>query len=86
MKNKTDENITNITTWGDPKTWVESQYGNITYEQWCEKEIARIHENGGQAEMVRLNGQVCVARPKSEQRTNMKKTNTEVKTDNTKVL
>jgi hypothetical protein len=53
----------NITTWGEPKDMLQSQYGNTTYREWCEKEVVRMRANGGQAIVVEMDGIVAVARP-----------------------
>jgi len=42
---------------------LQSQYGNTTYREWCEKEVVRMRANGGQAVVVEMNGMVAVARP-----------------------
>jgi hypothetical protein len=53
----------NLTTWGEPKSTLQSQYGNTTYREWCEKEVVRMRANGGQAVVVEMDGMVAVARP-----------------------
>jgi len=53
----------NITTRGEPKSMLQSQYGNVTYREWCEKEVVRMRANGGQAIVVEMDGMVAVARP-----------------------
>lgn len=34
-----------ITAWKLPDGTMNTEYGNITYKQWCEKEIKRIGGN-----------------------------------------
>jgi len=53
----------NITVWGDPKSMLQSQYGNVTYREWCLCEVVRMCANGGQAVVVEMGGMVAVARP-----------------------
>ena len=55
----------NITTWGEAKSRLQSQYGNTTYREWCEKEVVRMCANGQQAIVVEMDGMVAVARPYS---------------------
>jgi|APIni6443716594_1056825.scaffolds.fasta_scaffold338698_2 hypothetical protein len=52
-----------LTLLEEPKGMLDSQYGRITYEEWCKRETARIRANGGQAVLARRDGKVCVARP-----------------------
>jgi hypothetical protein len=60
---QTPDTRKNVTTWGDPKTILQSQYGNVSYREWCNKEVVRMRANGGQAVVVEKFGMVAVARP-----------------------
>ena len=31
-----------ITQWVDPAGHIDSQYGEISYQEWCEREVKRI--------------------------------------------
>lgn len=53
----------NLTTWGGPQSVLASQYGNVTYREWCEKEVVRMRANGGLAVVVERNGLIALARP-----------------------
>jgi hypothetical protein len=49
-----------VTVFDDPKTIVESQYGKITYREWCERERDRINKRGDGVQIVeRKDG--CIA-------------------------
>lgn len=50
-----------ISIWGDPNSKLPSQYGNVTYREWCQQEAQRINKSGGSAFVEELNGEVCVA-------------------------
>ena len=34
-----------VTRWGDPHKHIDSEYGDITYRQWSERECKRIDKN-----------------------------------------
>jgi len=38
-----------ITEYADPGETFTSQYGTVTYREWCEKELARINAGGSKA-------------------------------------
>jgi len=54
----------NITVWGLPETKVQgSGYGPITWQGWCDKEIARMTKGGRSVEIVKdARGMIAIAR------------------------
>jgi hypothetical protein len=38
--------IRRITEWGSPTELIESGYGLISYDRWCERELERINRGG----------------------------------------
>ena len=45
--------------WGNPKEWIETQYGKIQYIQLLEKEADRIMKNPGRRAEVRTKNRQC---------------------------
>ena len=63
MKNMTDKHK-QITTPGEPLSMLDSQWGHINYQDWCEKEAERMNRNGGNAVVgFTEDGLVFVSRP-----------------------
>jgi len=53
-----------ITRWDFILSELKSQWGTITYQDWCENEAARIRANGGSAIVRRnKNRECCISRP-----------------------
>ncbi len=50
-----------MTVWGFPTTLLDSQYGSITYGDWCEREAKRISSSSRKAKVLRQGNMVCVA-------------------------
>ncbi len=50
-----------LTVWGFPTTLLDSQYGSITYGDWCEREAKRISSSSRKATVLRQGNMVCVA-------------------------
>lgn len=50
----------NITVWGNPNEKLKSQYGNVTYLEWCTKEVERMRAGGKIAKVVERKGLVAV--------------------------
>ena len=42
---------------------LQSQYGDVTFWEWCDREVVRMRANGGQAVVVKMKGMIAVARP-----------------------
>ena len=63
MTTKQPDTRKNITVWETPNTMLQSQYGNVTYLDWCEKEVVRTRANGRQAVIVKMKGMIALARP-----------------------
>jgi hypothetical protein len=61
MKN---EPIKNVTTWGLREELIESEYGTITYREWCQEEVARMNRNGGSVVALQRGDECCVAQKK----------------------
>jgi hypothetical protein len=54
--------IRNVTNWEPAKAVVESQWGHLLYEQWCERESKRWHASGKTARVVHdFKGCCCIA-------------------------
>ena len=52
-----------MTLWTRPDEVLKSQYGKVTYREWCEREIQRIASTGGNARLVeRPDGYVALFR------------------------
>ena len=51
-----------ITRWCNPDEKISTQWGYITYRQWCEKEVARINRNGDTTKVIEKNGLIAVSR------------------------
>jgi len=51
-----------VTVWASPKTELVSQYGVVTYETWCEHEVARMKSHGDDVEVKHELDEVCVSR------------------------
>lgn len=61
-----------ITEWDSPNAFMittidgqksVSAYGPISYQNWCEKEMARINKNGNKVEIVtRKDGQIALTK------------------------
>ena len=54
-----------ITVWNDPKEWLISQYGRVTYLEWCRLDANRMRQNGDSRVQVikhKRTPEVCVAR------------------------
>ena len=62
-KQQTLDTRKNITVWGEPKSMLQSQYGNVTFREWCDREVVRMRANGGQYVVVERYGMVAIARP-----------------------
>ena len=41
-----------LTHWTNPDAMIDSQYGNITYRKWCEKEQERINVTGAKLKII----------------------------------
>ena len=41
-----------MTLWTRPDEVLKSQYGTVTYREWCEREVQRIVTTGGHARLV----------------------------------
>ena len=41
-----------LTHWGRPHELLQSQYGEVTYREWCEKERDRINKRGDGVRVV----------------------------------
>jgi hypothetical protein len=58
--------VPNISIWGVPETKFLSQFGYISYRDWCEKDAERIRDNFGQAVVVEWRDEkgsmVCIAK------------------------
>lgn len=52
-----------ITILSEPLSMLVSQWGRITYQDWCERECARMNKNGGNAIVKTKKGLVCISRP-----------------------
>jgi hypothetical protein len=48
-----------LTEWGDPEKRIESQYGEVTYGEWCELEIDRLAKQGRSPTLKRKGSTVC---------------------------
>lgn len=48
-----------LSVWDNPNNKLQSQYGFITYQAWCEKEAARI---GADAFVLGSDALVCLCR------------------------
>lgn len=51
MQKLNDDN--RITLWKTAEEYIESSYGRITYEEWCERECARICKRGKHVYIIR---------------------------------
>jgi len=53
-----------VTVWMRPKVEVDSQYGHVTYETWCEKEAERMNSHGDSVKVRhdKATGEICVSR------------------------
>lgn len=60
---KEDDDKNTITTWSRPNEMLQSQYGNVTYREWCELEKARMLTHGRKVVVVELDGMIALARP-----------------------
>ena len=50
------------TVWGSPTETLKSQYGEITYADWCEKEKDRFESKGGKYAVESHKGKVALYR------------------------
>lgn len=57
-------NLHPLTVPGDPDEMLESQYGKVTYREWCQREAKRMWRRHRQTKFVEFCGQVCVATEK----------------------
>ena len=76
MATKDEENEMMVTVWGNPdervtttimrggrKVKIVSGYGNVTYREWCELELARISSKTSNIKIVEnKSGQIALAR------------------------
>jgi hypothetical protein len=52
-----------MTRWTKPDEIIDSQYGKITYQKWCEKERDRINKRGDKVKIVpRSDGFIALSR------------------------
>lgn len=51
-----------VTVWGRPEERLNSEYGIVTYQEWCEKECVRVGD--GTTISTDENGLICVTRPR----------------------
>jgi len=52
-----------ITELEPPNEKFTSQYGNLTYEAWCHREISRLADGGVSAEIhTHRSGDICLVR------------------------
>ncbi len=58
-----------VTQWRDKDGYMRTQYGMVTYEVWCEKEVVRINMNHPlDARIVRNNhGKIAIVRDSLEE-------------------
>lgn len=42
---------------------MQSQYGNVTYREWCELEKTRMITNGRKVVLIEMDGMIALARP-----------------------
>jgi len=52
----------NLTVWGLPKNQLYSQWGRLTYEEWCHKESKRQNLMGGNTKVTHFEGLVCITK------------------------
>lgn len=55
------EAIQTITEFDRPTAMLKSQYGTVPYSVWCERDVMRIREQGGQAVIVERDGLIAIA-------------------------
>ena len=51
-----------VTVWDHPNSRIDSQYGDISYRQWCEKEVERMNRNGGNVKLSEHNEFIAITR------------------------
>jgi hypothetical protein len=57
------KNDKRLTEWSQPSEILNSQYGKVTYREWCDKECARINERGDGVKIVtREDGCIALSR------------------------
>lgn len=49
-----------LTVLGKPASMLASQYGNVTYQHWCELELKRINAKRKRAFLKHRNGMVAI--------------------------
>lgn len=61
------DNPQTITIWGNPRKPVgESQYGNVTYRKWCEKERNRLNKSGDTVRIIsNARGEIALSRQRA---------------------
>lgn len=59
-----------ITVWGEASTVINTEYGDITFDEWCHKEKKRIGRCKVYDKMVKVDGiltrYVCLSRGKPD--------------------
>jgi hypothetical protein len=50
----------NKTVWGNPEHKLQSQFGFISYAEWCAKESARMNAQGANTHVVWDQGMCCI--------------------------
>lgn len=51
-----------LTHWSSPTETLNSQYGNLTYQEWCEREVQRISNADRSVEIRYSRGQIAIVR------------------------
>jgi hypothetical protein len=59
-----DHGINTLTHWGRPGEMLDSGYGNVSYRDWCDKELARMHKHGDNTVrlLIHPNGSIALSR------------------------
>jgi hypothetical protein len=52
--------INNITRWGNPDSMLDSEYGRVTYRQWCNREVERFRAAGREVAIVTNDGMIAL--------------------------
>jgi hypothetical protein len=63
----TTQNPDCLTIWDKPNDQLNTQYGRITYLDWCEREASRLTASGTKAHVAKsTTGKVCVKKVKAK--------------------
>jgi hypothetical protein len=49
-----------ITVWGSPNEVFRSQYGAITYLEWCKLDMVRLGKAGRRVKLAEHDGEICI--------------------------